>query len=188
VGDAAKIMTEQSVSCVLVMSSAGLQAAEIQGVVTDRDLRTRVVAAGRNADETAARYIMTAEPVTIGADDSVFEAMLVMLRRNIHHLPVVHHGHPIRRVLIVTFTQTNQQELIHRLRTQVGDRYNLEVLGWYTFLLRHFVKPFLPFKFPGERVGGFNFEGRPSMYAKNKQRFMDSSNQIYACELGRLAR
>ncbi|MGK9518029.1 CBS domain-containing protein, partial [Salmonella enterica subsp. enterica] len=86
VGDAAKIMTEQSVSCVLVMSSAGLQAAEIQGIVTDRDLRTRVVAAGRTADETAARDIMTAEPVTIGADDSVFEAMLVMLRRNIHHL------------------------------------------------------------------------------------------------------
>ena len=46
----------------------------------------------------------------------------------------------------------------------------------------------LPFKFPGERVGGFNFEGRPSMYANGKQRFMDGSNKIYACELGRLAR
>ena len=73
-----------------------------------------------------------------------------------------------RRVLIVTFTQTNQQELIHRLGVQAGDRLNLEVLGWYTFLLRHFAKPFLPFKFPGERVGGFNFEGRPSMYANGK--------------------
>jgi hypothetical protein len=37
-------------------------------------------------------------------------------------------------------------------------------------------------------VGGFNFEGRPSMYANGKQRFMDGSNKIYACELGRLAR
>lgn len=46
----------------------------------------------------------------------------------------------------------------------------------------------LPFKFLGERVGGFNFEGRPSMYANGKQRFMDGSNKIYACELGRLAR
>lgn len=46
----------------------------------------------------------------------------------------------------------------------------------------------LPFKFPGERVGGFNFEGRPSMYANGKQRFMDGNNKIYACELGRLAR
>jgi hypothetical protein len=46
----------------------------------------------------------------------------------------------------------------------------------------------LPFKFLGEWVGGFNFEGRPSMYANGKQRFMDGSNKIYACELGRLAR
>ncbi|MDU9026239.1 UvrD-helicase domain-containing protein [Pseudomonas corrugata] len=93
-----------------------------------------------------------------------------------------------RRVLIVTFTQTNQQELIHRLGSQAGDRHNIEVLGWYTFLLRNFAKPFLPLKFPRERVGGFNFEGRPSMYANGKHRFMDGSNQIYACELGRLAR
>lgn len=59
-----------------------------------------------------------------------------------------------RRVLVVTFTQTNQQELIRRLGSQVGNLHNLEVLGWYTFLLRHFAKPFLPFKFSGERVGG----------------------------------
>jgi hypothetical protein len=93
-----------------------------------------------------------------------------------------------RRVLIVTFTQTNQQELINRLGAQAGDRHNLEVLGWYTFLLRHFAKPFLPFKFPGERVGGFDFDGRPYRFARGRQRFMDGSNQVYACELGRLAR
>lgn len=58
-----------------------------------------------------------------------------------------------RRVLVVTYTQTNQQELSHRLRAQAGDLHNIEVLGWYTFLLRHFAKPFLPVKFPGERVG-----------------------------------
>ena len=34
-----------------------------------------------------------------------------------------------RRVLVVTFTQTNQQELIHRLGSQAGDRHNIEVLG-----------------------------------------------------------
>ncbi|WP_191488857.1 ATP-dependent helicase [Pseudomonas sp. FEN] len=73
-----------------------------------------------------------------------------------------------RRVLVVTFTQTNQQELIHRLRAQAGDLHKTEVLGWYTFLLRHFAKPFLPIKFQGERVGGFNFEGRPSLYAKGR--------------------
>lgn len=93
-----------------------------------------------------------------------------------------------QRVAIVTFTQTNQQELLHRVGVQVGDRHDLEVMGWYTFLLRHFAKPFLPFKFPGERVGGFNFDGRPGLFAKGRHRFMDGANQLYACELGRLAR
>lgn len=57
-----------------------------------------------------------------------------------------------------------------------------------TFLLSHLAKPFLPVKVHGERVGGFNFEGRPYRFADGKQRFMDGSNQVYGCELGRLAR
>lgn len=92
-----------------------------------------------------------------------------------------------RKVAVITFTQTNQQEIRHRLSAQVGDRHNLEVMGWYTFLLRHFAQPFLPFKFPKERVGGFDFDGFPHRMAKGKARFMSSGNQVYASELGRLA-
>src|SRR5690606_42097077 len=73
-----------------------------------------------------------------------------------------------RRLLLVTFTQTNQQELIPRLSSQVGDRHSAEVMGWYTFSLRHFAKPFLPSKFPGARVGGFSFAGRPAQCAKGR--------------------
>lgn len=89
-----------------------------------------------------------------------------------------------RRVLIIPFTQ----ELIHRRGSQAADRHNLEVLGWYTFLLRYLTKPFLPFKFSEERVGGLNFEGRPNMHTEDRQRFMDGSKQIYACEIGHFAR
>lgn len=123
VGDAAKIMTEQSVSCVLVMSPAGLQVAQIEGIVTDRDLRTRVVAAGLNAEATSASDIMTADPVTVGADDSVFEAMLVMLRRNIHHLPVVHHGHPIGLINlsdIIRYESHSSLYLVNRISNQTS--------------------------------------------------------------------
>ena len=61
------------------------------------------------------------------------------------------------------------------------------MLGWFTFLLRHFAKPFLPFKFQSTRVKGFNFDGRPHMLAKGIARFLDSNGAAYACELGRLA-
>ncbi|WP_055126793.1 UvrD-helicase domain-containing protein [Pseudomonas mediterranea] len=94
---------------------------------------------------------------------------------------------PERRIAIVTFTQTNQQEIRHRLSAQAGDRHNLEVLGWYTFLLRHFAQPFLRFKFPNLRVGGFDYDGRPFRMAKGRDRYMNRNNQVYACELGRLA-
>lgn len=92
-----------------------------------------------------------------------------------------------RRVLVVTYTQANQEELIGRLKKYAGDHHRVEVMGWFTFLLRHFARPFLPFKFPGCRVLGFNFDGRPYRMAKGTDRFLDKSGAVYGCELGRLA-
>lgn len=97
-------------------------------------------------------------------------------------------GLPVaRRVLALSYTQKNQQELQDRLARQAGDHLNIEVLGWFTFLLRHFAKPFLPFLFQGERVKGFNFEGMPYRMAKGKARFLDKDGAVYRSELGRLA-
>ncbi|MCH1880207.1 UvrD-helicase domain-containing protein [Alcaligenes ammonioxydans] len=92
-----------------------------------------------------------------------------------------------RSVLILTYTQANQAELRSRLRQHAGDHHNVEVMGWFTFLLRHFAKPFLPFKFQGQRILGFNFEGEPARMARGKSRFLDSNGAAYACQLGRLA-
>jgi DNA helicase-2/ATP-dependent DNA helicase PcrA len=92
-----------------------------------------------------------------------------------------------RRVLVVTYTQTNQTELRNRVATYAGDHPSIQVMGWFTFLLRDFARPFLPFKFPGHRVRGFNFDGRPHMMAKGSKRFIDSNEAVYACELGRLS-
>lgn len=92
-----------------------------------------------------------------------------------------------RRVVVLTFTQTNQEELKSRLASQVGDFQTLEILGWYTFLLRHFAKPFLPFKFPGKRVKGFDFDGRPFRMAKGAARYLNAKDGAFACELAHLA-
>ena len=92
-----------------------------------------------------------------------------------------------RRVLVLTYTQANQEELRSRIKQYAGDHHNIEVMGWFSFLLSHFAKPFLPFKFPGQRVHGFSFDGRPSRFASGKSRFLDSNGAAYACELGRLA-
>lgn len=92
-----------------------------------------------------------------------------------------------RRVAVLTFTQANQSVLNTRLAHAAGDHSAIEVMGWFAFLLRHFARPFLPFKFPKRRVLGFSFEGRPHRFAEGVSRFLDSSGAVYACELGRLS-
>lgn len=92
-----------------------------------------------------------------------------------------------RRALVVTYTQNNQAELRDRLSTYAGNHPGIQVMGWFTFLLRDFARPFLPFRLTGQRVRGFNFDGRPHRMATGKRRFLDSNGAVYACELGRLA-
>jgi len=94
---------------------------------------------------------------------------------------------PDRRLLIVTLTQANQGELRSRLSRSAGDHSGILVVGWYTFLIRDFARPFFPFKFPGEKIQGFSFEGRPSIYASGLSRFVNNERWAYASELGRLA-
>jgi CBS domain-containing protein len=62
------------------------------GIVTDADLRARVVAARRDPAATTAGDVMTSPVVAIGADAMVFEALLEMTRREIHHLVVLEDG------------------------------------------------------------------------------------------------
>lgn len=92
-----------------------------------------------------------------------------------------------RRVLVLTYTQANQEELIRRMKQHAGDHHHVEVLGWFSFLLRHFAKPFIPFKFAGRRVRGFNFDGRPHRMANGISRFLDANGAVYGCELARLS-
>ncbi len=79
----AEIMTEAQVSALLLLEDDRLV-----GLVTDRDLRRRVVAAGQST-ETPLREIMTESLVTIEPSRPAFEASLLFARHNVHHLPVV---------------------------------------------------------------------------------------------------
>ncbi|MFG0460257.1 UvrD-helicase domain-containing protein [Pseudomonas sp. yb_1] len=94
---------------------------------------------------------------------------------------------PTHRVLVVTFTQRNQHELSERLAKAIGLQTNVEVMGWYTLLIRHFARPFLPFVFPGRRVQGFDYDGLPNRFATNEERFFNPAGALYAAELGKLA-
>ncbi|MCQ2031996.1 cyclic nucleotide-binding/CBS domain-containing protein [Stutzerimonas zhaodongensis] len=98
VQEAAQVMTEHGVSSLVIFgpptTGSAPQSQIMAGITTDRDLRIRVLAEGLPLD-TPVDKVMSPSPITIQADDSVFEAMLCMLRNNIHHLPVVHRQRPV---------------------------------------------------------------------------------------------
>lgn len=94
---------------------------------------------------------------------------------------------PERQILVLTYTQTNQQALRARLNGVRPLRARVEVLGWFSFLMAHWVRPYLPVHFPGLRLRGLNFEGDPGIYATGRARFVDGEQRAYRLHLAQLA-
>ena len=85
VKEAAEVMTRQRISSVLVEDRGEL------GILTDRDLRAKVVAAGRSA-ETPVTDLMTAPVVSVEPETTAAQVLTLMFERGIHHVPVKEDG------------------------------------------------------------------------------------------------
>lgn len=122
VQEAAAIMSQAGISCLLVVEGE-----ELCGIVTDRDLRSRVVAAGLDITQPVSA-IMTTPPLSVDAGAWLFEAMLTMSRHNIHHLPVVRGARPVGVVTTTDLLRTQTRSVvflasdIHRRTTPEGIR------------------------------------------------------------------
>lgn len=94
--EAAQCMTQEGVSSLLIVDDNPEipELPLLSGILTDRDLRTRLLAPGLDYGTPVAE-IMTPGVVTVAHNQLVFEAMLAMLRHNVHHLPVMKHQRPI---------------------------------------------------------------------------------------------
>ncbi|MGJ7610113.1 MULTISPECIES: CBS domain-containing protein [unclassified Variovorax] len=85
VRDAACVMTRANCGSVLVMELPDT----LLGILTERDLMTRVLARGLDADRTAVREVMTPNPICVPPDMRVSDAVVLMLERGFRHLPLV---------------------------------------------------------------------------------------------------
>ena len=88
VRELARQMTAAGVGSVVILGDDGTPT----GIVTDRDLRGKVVAEGRDSAATAATDVMSTPLITMEASAYGFEALLEMTRRGIHHVVVVDAG------------------------------------------------------------------------------------------------
>lgn len=89
--DVARLMTEQDVGALPICGPDN----KIKGLVTDRDLVVKVVGAGRDAGTFPAGDLNQREAVTVGAEDSVEDALATMTRQQVRRLPVIDNSRPV---------------------------------------------------------------------------------------------
>ena len=66
----------------------------LAGVITDRDIVVKCVAAGGDPSSVKVSELAEGKPVTVGADDSVEEALRTMVEHGVRRLPVIE-GHEL---------------------------------------------------------------------------------------------
>ncbi|HZA83487.1 MAG TPA: CBS domain-containing protein [Actinomycetes bacterium] len=72
----------------------------LKGMVTDRDIVVKALAKGKDPSSTRAGELGEGKPVTIGADDSIQEALKTMARYKVRRLPVID-GHDLVGIIAV---------------------------------------------------------------------------------------
>jgi CBS domain-containing protein len=97
--EAARLMRDEKVRSVLVAHDGRLC-----GLLTDRDIVVRAVAAGRDLTGTCLAEICSAGIVTVGPGDETDVALRLMREHAVGRLPVVVDGRPVGIVSIGDLT------------------------------------------------------------------------------------
>ena len=81
----------------------------LKGMLTDRDIVIKVIAEGRDVSSTTAGELAQGKPVTIGADDSIQEAIKTMSEHQVRRLPVID-GHDLIGIISVADIARNHDD------------------------------------------------------------------------------
>lgn len=84
IADAAKRLAASNIGAMPICDGE-----QLRGLLTDRDIVTKVIAQGKDPAKVTARELETGKPVTIGADDSLDEAAETMAKHKVRRLPVI---------------------------------------------------------------------------------------------------
>ncbi len=120
---AAKLMADKHIAALVVVDGES----KIIGIVTERDMTQRIIAAGLDGKTTPVKHIMTGNPDTLSPEDSAGDALELMQTRNYRHLPVTEDGKCIAIVSIRDLYASVKEALEEDIRETeafvFGDRY-----------------------------------------------------------------
>ena len=107
VAEIAKIMSEYKLGAVLIVAEG-----KLQGIFSERDLLTRVVAQGKNPSTTKLIDVATRNPITVRTETPVKKCVRIIKDNNIRHLPIVDEtGTPLGIISSRDFLQYVVKEL-----------------------------------------------------------------------------
>jgi CBS domain-containing protein len=110
--DALLIMADKDIGALIVMEND-----KMVGIISERDYARKVILQGKASKSTSVSEIMTRDVLTIHPDQTVEEAMEIMGRKHIRHLPVVEDGHVIG---VISIMDTNRN-IIYRQRQTIRE-------------------------------------------------------------------
>ena len=96
------------------------------GILTERDILNKVVAENRAPDEVEVHEIMTTEVVVISPGRSVRDAMRIVTRKHLRHLPVVDDGQLVGMVSAGDLTRSivaEEEDVIESLYMYIRGDY-----------------------------------------------------------------
>ncbi len=82
--EAARYMMEYNIGAVPVLRDG-----DLAGIISERDIMNRVVAVGRTPGTTAVSEVMTPNPRSVAADETIDECLFIMREFGFRHLPVM---------------------------------------------------------------------------------------------------
>lgn len=105
----ARVLTERGIGAALVRDPAG----QMLGIISERDIVRGMANQGQGTTQLQAERLMTRDLVTITPQTSVTEAMELMTRRRIRHLPVMEGGELVGLVSIGDLVKARIDEAEH---------------------------------------------------------------------------
>ncbi|MBS6366988.1 MAG: CBS domain-containing protein [Clostridiales bacterium] len=101
---AARLLSRNNVGCLPVCDQEG----GLRGMITDRDIVLRCVAASADPNRTPVGAIMTSRVLAVSPDDEAQKASQIMAREQVRRLPVAEQGKVVGMISLADIAETQQ--------------------------------------------------------------------------------
>jgi CBS domain-containing protein len=117
--DAVAVMAEREIGSLLVIDNG-----KLVGLISERDYARKIILHGRSSRVTSVAEIMIPDLIRVAPDCSIDEAMRIMTRNRVRHLPVTGPGGAVLGIVsigdLVKWTITSHEATIEQLQSYIA--------------------------------------------------------------------